>query len=55
MMAEGAGGIRGQARVEKGTDCCHFTYMMGEMVRKEEKKQTEGRTAIYLPAKYLRR
>jgi hypothetical protein len=37
MMAEGAGVVRGQARVEKSTDCCHFACMMKEMIRKEEK------------------
>ena len=46
MIAEGAGVVMGQARLEKSTDCCHVACMMKEMMRKEEKKQTEGLTAI---------
>ena len=50
MMAEGAGGVRGQARVEKSTNCYHFACMMKEMMGEEENEQTEEFMVIYLLA-----
>jgi hypothetical protein len=41
MMAEGAGGVRGQARMEKSTDCCHFAYKIKKMKDEEVKRVGE--------------
>ena len=41
MVTGGAAGVRGQARVEKSTDCCHFAYIMKEIMRREEGNNKE--------------
>ena len=47
-MTEGTEGIRGQGRVEKSTDCCHFAYKMKKMKDKRVKGIGERPTVIYL-------
>jgi hypothetical protein len=47
-MTKGAEDIRGQAGMEKSTDCCHFAYKMKKMKDEGVKETGEEPTVIYL-------